>query len=70
MENLKKIWLENAKKICVGLLMGMTIFAGMFLDSEGTAGWLALGVCLTGGLATAVLLIRWDKKVEGDDNDD
>ena len=65
MENLKK-----SQKICLGLLMAVALLAGCCLDSEGEAGWLAIGVCLLCAVAALVLMFRWDKKMEGDDNDD
>lgn len=68
MENLpKKI---SSKNLASGILFGFACVAGMFLDSEGTIGWLALGVGLLAALTCALLQIKWDEKTEGDDNDD
>ena len=65
MENLKK-----SQKICLGLLIAVALLAGCCLDSESEAGWMALGVCLLSAATAVVLILRWDKKMEGDDNDD
>ena len=65
MENLKK-----SQKICLGLLIAVALLAGCCLNSEGEASWLALGVCLLSAITAVVLMFRWDKKMEGDDNDD
>lgn len=65
MENLKK-----SQKICLGLLIAVALLVGCCLDSEGEAGWLAIGVCLLCAVTALVLMFRWDKKMEGNDNDD
>lgn len=65
MKNLKK-----SQKICLGLLIAVALLAGCCLDSEGEAGWLALGVCLLSAATGIVLTLRWDKKMKDDDNDD
>lgn len=68
MKNLpKKI---SSKNLTIGILFGVACVAGMFLDSEGAIGWLALGVGLLAALACALVQIKWDEKMEGDDNDD
>lgn len=64
MENLKK-----SKKICLGILIAVALLAGCCLDSEGEAGWLAVGVCLLCAVTALVLIFRWDKKMEGDNNE-
>lgn len=63
MENLKK-----SQKICLGLLIAVALLAGCCLDSEGEAGWMALGVCLLSGVAAVMLMLRWDKKMEGEND--
>lgn len=65
MKNLKK-----SQKICLGLLIAVALLVGCCLDSEGEAGWVALGVCLLCAATAVVLMLRWDKKMEDDDNDD
>lgn len=68
MKNLpKKI---SPKNLVTGVLFGTACVAGMFLDSEGSIGWLALGVGLLAALACALVQIKWNEKMEGDSNDD
>lgn len=68
MKNLpKKI---SPKNLVSGVLLGVACVAGMFLDSEGVIGWLALGVGLLAALACALVQIMWNEKMEGDKNDD
>lgn len=62
--------MKKSQKICLGLLIAVALIAGCCLDSEGEAGWMALSVCLLCAAAFVVLIFRWDKKMEGDDNDD
>lgn len=68
MENLpKKI---SSKNLITGVLLGVACVAGMFLDSEGAIGWLALGVGLLAASACTVVQVMWNEKMEDDDNDD
>lgn len=74
MKNLVKNLLEKisqkSRKIICGLLAAVAIIAGMFLDSDGKAGWLALGIALLSGVTLVVLLIFWDDKMEVEDGKD
>lgn len=68
MKNLpKKI---SSKNLTFGVLFGVACVAGMFLDSEGAIGWLALGVGLLAALGCALMQIMRGEKMEGNDNDD
>lgn len=69
MKNLVKISQKSRKIIC-GLLAAVAIVAGMFLDSDGKVGWVALGVALLSGVTLVVLLTRWDEKMEAQDGKD
>lgn len=60
----------SPKNLVLGVLFSMACIAGMFLDSEGLVGWLALGVGLLTALGCALVQILWDEKMEGNDNDD
>lgn len=64
---LKKI---SPKNLVTGVLFGTACVAGMFLDSEGSIGWLALGVGVLAAIGYLVVQIKWNKKMEGDSNDD
>lgn len=61
--------MKKSQKICLGILISVALLAGCCLDSEGKAGWLAVGVCLLCAVTAVVLMLRWDKKMEGDDNE-
>lgn len=59
----------SRKNLVVGLLFCMACVAGMFLDSEGAIGWLALGVGVLAAICCLVVQIKWNEKMEGDEND-
>lgn len=60
--------MKKSKKICLGILIAVAVLAGCCLDSEGKAGWLAVGVCLLCAVTAVVLMLRWDKKMEGEND--
>lgn len=63
MKNLpKKI---SSKNLVIGILFGVACVAGMFLDSEGAIGWLALGVGLLAALGCALVQIKRNEKNGG-----
>lgn len=71
MKNLKKSPQKISRKnLVVGVLFGTACVAGMFLDSEGQVGWLALGIGLLAALGCALVQIMWNEKMEDSDNDD
>lgn len=45
----------SPKNLVMGLLFCMACVAGMFLDSEGQVGWLALGVGILAAIGCLVL---------------
>lgn len=70
MENLKKSPKKiSPKNLVMGMLFGTACVAGMFLDSEGKVGWLALGVGLLAAIGCLVVQTKWNEKMEGDEND-
>ena len=60
----------SPKSLVMGLLFCMACVAGMFLDSEGQVGWLALGIGILAAIGCLVVQVKWNEKMEGDENDD
>lgn len=60
----------SPKNLVTGMLFGTACVAGMFLDSEGQVGWLALGVGILAAIGCLVVQVKWNEKMEGDENDD
>lgn len=60
----------SPKNLVTGALFCTACVAGMFLDSEGQVGWLALGVGILAAIGCLVVQSKWNEKMEGDENDD
>lgn len=60
----------SPKNLVIGALFGTACVAGMFLDSEGKVGWLALGVGILAAIGCLVVQVKWNEKMEGNENDD
>lgn len=60
----------SPKNLVMGALFGTACVAGMFLDSEGQVGWLALGVGVLAAIGCLVVQVEWTEKMEGNENDD
>lgn len=59
----------SPKNLVTGLLFGTACVAGMFVDSEGSAGWLALGIGIFAAIGCLVVQVKWNEKMEGSEND-